>query len=296
MTTLPSQSSLPAALGVYTTPLVTTTSAGLSSQLGFARPMSQLGFSPFHGGYSGSFTGGYTPPSPSGGNAPAHHGGYPPMHIGGYPPMPAGLAFLPAASSSSGTLGVINITSSITIRLTCKNYLFWKAQVGPLLRSNLLMGYVDGSLPCPPTHTVIDHGGIATPVPNPAYQHWIQQDQAILSAFVSSMTEGVVGMVMFAGTSREAWETLASTFAATSFAHSSGLRQQMAELKKCDMTVNVYFHKMKALADELTSMGQPLRDDELISYILAGLPKEFDALYEVVNNCTTPMQVQDLYS
>jgi hypothetical protein len=45
---------------------------------------------------------------------------------------------------------------------------------------------------------------------------------------------------------------------------------------------------MKALADELTSIGQPLRDDELISYILAGLPKEFDALYEVVNNRTTP--------
>jgi hypothetical protein len=70
----------------------------------------------------------------------------------------------------------------------------------------------------------------------------------------------------------------------------------MAELKKRDMTVNVYFHKMKALADELTSIGQPLLDDELISYILVGLPKEFDALYEVVNNHTTPMQVQDLYS
>jgi hypothetical protein len=110
------------------------------------------------------------------------------------------------------------------------------------------------------------------------------------------MTEGVVGMVMFAGTSREAWETLAGAFAATLFARSSGLRQQMAELKKRDMTVNVYFHKMKALADELTSIGQPLRDDELISYILAGLPKEFDALYEVVNNRTAQMQVRDLYS
>jgi hypothetical protein len=110
------------------------------------------------------------------------------------------------------------------------------------------------------------------------------------------MTEGVVGMVMFAGTSREVWETLAGMFTATSFARSSGLCQQMVELKKRDMKVNVYFHNMKALADELTSIGQPLRDDELISYILAGLPKEFDALYEVVNNRTTSMQVRDLYS
>jgi hypothetical protein len=45
----------------------------------------------------------------------------------------------------------------------------------------------------------------------------------------------------------------------------------MAELKKRG-TVNVYFHKMKGIADELTSIGQLLRGDELISYILAGLP------------------------
>jgi hypothetical protein len=87
------------------------------------------------------------------------------------------------------------------------------------------------------------------------------------------MTESVVGMVMFASTSREAWETLAGAFAAMSFARSSGLRQHMAEMKKRDMTITVYFTKMKALADELTSIGQPLRDDEIVSYILAGLPK-----------------------
>jgi hypothetical protein len=109
------------------------------------------------------------------------------------------------------------------------------------------------------------------------------------------MTEGVVGMVMFAGSSREAWEILAAAFATTSFARSFVLRQQMAELKKRDMTVTVYFTKMKALADELASIGEPLRDAELISYILAGLPKEYDALYEVVN-LRTPMPVRDLYA
>jgi hypothetical protein len=60
---------------------------------------------------------------------------------------------------------------------------------------------------------------------------------------------------------------LAGTFAATFFARSTGLRQQMAKLWKRVMTMTVYFTKMKALTDELTSIGQPLR--ELISYILA---------------------------
>jgi hypothetical protein len=67
------------------------------------------------------------------------------------------------AASSSSTPGVINIISSITIGLTSENYRFWKAQVGPLLHSNLHMGYVDGSFVCPPAHVAVDHGGGAMP-------------------------------------------------------------------------------------------------------------------------------------
>ena len=98
--------------------------------------------------------------------------------------------------------------------------MFWRAQIVPLLRSHLLMGYVDGSIVCPDPHVVVTHAGGMHQQPNPAYQHWTQQDQAILSGFVSSLTESVLGMIMFAGTSREAWETLSGAFASTSIARS----------------------------------------------------------------------------
>jgi hypothetical protein len=123
---------------------------------------------------------------------------------------------------------------------------------------------------------VLLHNGIMMPQLNPARQRWNQQDQAILSAFVSSMTESVVGMVLFASTAREAWETLEGAFASTTIARSSGIRQQMVDLKKHDQTMTVYFHRMKALADQLTSIGHPLRDTELISYIMGGLDKDYD--------------------
>jgi hypothetical protein len=140
----PEFSSTAAGTSIYTAPLVTMTSEGYSAPaLASQSPYSMMPY------------------------------GYPP-YSGGYPPMPAGLGYPPPAPSSlSAASSIINITSSITIRLTSENYLFWKAQVGPLLRSNLLMGYVDGSLVCPPAHTIIDHGGVAVPQPNPAYQHWI---------------------------------------------------------------------------------------------------------------------------
>ncbi|KAK1626563.1 hypothetical protein QYE76_000878 [Lolium multiflorum] len=186
--------------------------------------------------------------------------------------------------SAHGLPPVVSISSSITIKLTNENYLFWRAQVGQLLRSHLLMGYVDGTVPCPSPHIAAAH------------QHWVQQDQAILSGFVSSMSEGVLGMIMFSGTYREAWETLSGAFASTSIARSSAIRQEMAELKKGNKTINTYFHQIKALSDSLTSIGQPLCDAEPVSYILAGLDEEYDALYEVVTNRTTPIPIGDLFS
>ncbi|KAK1695160.1 hypothetical protein QYE76_011857 [Lolium multiflorum] len=211
----------------------------------------------------------------------------------------AGPSFVNAPSpnfANTSMLGIINIQSAITIRLSNENYLFWRAQVAPLLRSQILMGTATAPSP-PPKHVGVMHtGDMILSQPNPAYQHWIQHDQSILSAFVSSMTEGVLGMVMFANSSREAWETLNGAFASTSIARSSGIRQQMAELKKHDQTINVYFHRMKALADSLASIGEPLHDAEFISYLLAGLDKDYDALYQVVNAHQGAMPIRDLCS
>jgi hypothetical protein len=45
--------------------------------------------------------------------------------------------------------------------------------------------------------------GVARQVINPAYGAWIQQDQDILSAIQSSLTESVAGMILFSATSQE---------------------------------------------------------------------------------------------
>ena len=55
----------------------------------------------------------------------------------------------------------------LPVKLKMDNYLFWRAQILPLLRSHYLEGFVDGTLPCPPP----DHH---------MYRPWIAQDQAIL--------------------------------------------------------------------------------------------------------------------
>nr|XP_045090265.1 protein transport protein sec31-like [Aegilops tauschii subsp. strangulata] len=101
--------------------------------------------------------------------------------------------------------GPFHFAHLVTVKLSADNYLLWRAQVLPLMRSHYLEGYVDGSLPCPPAMVPVpsSHGG-SVMVPNPAHRRWTAQDQAILGAIQSSLTPSVAGMVVFAATSRDA--------------------------------------------------------------------------------------------
>lgn len=108
-------------------------------------------------------------------------------------------------------------------------------------------------------------------VPNPEYATWYQQDQFVLSALLSSLTEEVLSHVIFMSTSREVWLALKAMFSSRSCARTMQISLQLSTLQKKDLSVADYFLKVKNLADTLCAIGTPLRDDEVISYMLAGL-------------------------
>ncbi|KAK1610097.1 hypothetical protein QYE76_033770 [Lolium multiflorum] len=204
---------------------------------------------------------------------------------------------MPSSSAGVQSSGPVNFGHLITAKLSPANHLFWRAQVISLLRSNLLHGYVDGTFPCPSsTVTVTKEGGDTSTEPNPAYAAWIQQDQAILSAFLSSSTLEVGGMIMFATSAQEAWKTIEGSFASQSTARAMQLRDQMRDMKKLDQSVPVFYNKLKHLSDTLTSIGQPLRPEEFQSFVLAGLDEDYDSLVENVLGRDFPMPAHDLYS
>jgi hypothetical protein len=130
----------------------------------------------------------------------------------------------------------------LPVKLKPDNYLYWRAQVLPLLRSHYLEGFVAGTLPCPPSH-------------HPMYRAWIAQDQAILSAIQSSLGEGVAGLVLFAATSHEVWDILESSFSSQSTAQSMAIRTKLSETRKENGTMTAFYNKVKKLADTLASIG-----------------------------------------
>ncbi|GJV20702.1 putative RNA-directed DNA polymerase [Tanacetum coccineum] len=66
-----------------------------------------------------------------------------------------------------------------TVTLSPTNYGYWKTMIEPFLITNNLMGYVDGSIPCPSkTLSVTDDATI--PKENPNYPIWVSNDAHVL--------------------------------------------------------------------------------------------------------------------
>ena len=204
---------------------------------------------------------------------------------------------LPGDMATDGSPGPFHFAHLVKVQLTSDNYLYWCAQLLPLLRSRHLEGFIDGSVPCPPaTVQAIITSGVHVSAPNPAHRAWVAQDQAILTDLQSSLSPEVAGLVLFAASALDTWTTLAHSFASQSTARSMALRRQLQDERKLDQTATAFFNKVKALADTLTSIGQPLRDEEFASYVLAGLDQEYDSLAEAVIGARPPMTPRELYA
>lgn len=76
--------------------------------------------------------------------------------------------------------------------------------------------------------------------------------------------------VMFMTTVHDAWMALERMFASRSKARILQIRFQLSNLRK-EQSDDAYFHQMKTLVDTLAAIGQPLCEEEVISYILDDL-------------------------
>uniref|UniRef100_A0A2N9GPB1 Uncharacterized protein n=1 Tax=Fagus sylvatica TaxID=28930 RepID=A0A2N9GPB1_FAGSY len=181
-----------------------------------------------------------------------------------------------SAQPTSPPTSLTAVHHLITIKLNRDNYLLWKAQIVPYLKGQHLFAFLDGSRPAPPQL-------LPTLLPNPDFQAWHLQDQLILSALISSLSETILAHVVKCSTSRDVWLALERMFTSHSRARIMQIHYQLATLRKGDSPIADYFHRFTNLADTLAAVDHPLNDIELISFLLAGLGSDYDSFVTSVN-------------
>lgn len=170
----------------------------------------------------------------------------------------------------------------VTVKLTNDNYLLWRTQLLPYFHGQRLFGYIDGSTPC---LAKLQSDGVTM---NLSFLSWYQQDQVILSAIISSLSEPLIAQVIGQTSSYSAWLKLENLFTSKSQARLVYLQYQLAILRKNTDSIPVYYNKVELMVDTLATAGKSLTDTEFTTYLLAGLRLDFDSLVTSITTRVDP--------
>ncbi|KAF9680063.1 hypothetical protein SADUNF_Sadunf06G0081000 [Salix dunnii] len=169
-----------------------------------------------------------------------------------------------------------SINHLISVKLDGSNYLSWVSQFLPVLRSNDLLGIVDGSDSCPSKFLVDSHGKETLTV-DPKFIVWTKKDQYLLSWLNATLSESILPTVFGLNTAKEVWDSMANRFAAHNRSRISHLKRQLQNLQQGNKTCADYVQIAKGLANQLAAVGKPIEDDDLISYIIGGLSGAYNS-------------------
>jgi len=73
------------------------------------------------------------------------------------------------------------------------------------------------------------------------------------------------------------------------------MHMALATAQKGTSTIAEYFSKMRSLADDMASAGKLLDDEDLASYIFAGLDIECNPVVSAISARTDPISLGELF-
>nr|GEW32898.1 ubiquitin-like domain-containing CTD phosphatase [Tanacetum cinerariifolium] len=132
--------------------------------------------------------------------------------------------------------------------------------IEPFLITNNLMGYVDGSIPCP-SKTLSVTDGATVPKENPNYSIWVSNDAHVCMLIISTISEASFRHVQ-GPTSRDLWLSLEKAYAPHSTSRECS--QNTTSEMHGDETPDAYLNRAQEYADALAAIGESVKDKDLV--------------------------------
>nr|XP_009779206.1 PREDICTED: uncharacterized protein LOC104228441 [Nicotiana sylvestris] len=156
--------------------------------------------------------------------------------------------------SSNTAISLSNIKNLIPSVLDYTNYMLWRELFLPVFKGHGVYGFIDGSFPCPPSTIITEDGNS---ILNPAFR--VQLDSIILSWIQATIYQEILQVILRPNhslTSREAWLEIERLFRDQVSSRTLQLKVQFHNLKKGDLSINDYVHRLKTIADSLNSIAK----------------------------------------
>lgn len=203
--------------------------------------------------------------------------------------------------SSLPILLLLNVCNLVSIKLDSTNYSLWHHQIVSILYAHKLFGFVDGSSSQPGEFLRNSAGQSSatskTRVPNPVYADWVAQDRAITALINATLSPSTLSLVVGCKTAHETWLRIKTRFTALSRSHIMQIRTFLQNLrKKPNKSIDMFFQRAKELKDRLANASVDLDDEEMLIYILTGLPAEYSSFRTSIRVKTESITLEHLQS
>ncbi|GJV85873.1 nucleotide-binding alpha-beta plait domain-containing protein [Tanacetum coccineum] len=175
------------------------------------------------------------------------------------------------------------------------NYGYWKTMIEPFLITNNLMGYVDGSIPCP-SKTLFVTDDAKVPKENPNYPIWISKDADVRMLIISTISEASFHHVQ-GTTSCDLWLSLEKVYAPHSTSKEHTLKTQILRINMHgDETPDSYLNHAQEYTDSSAAIGEPVKDKYLVMLVVSGLHEEYNGLKTTITARQNPTAFSELHA
>ncbi|WMV39016.1 hypothetical protein MTR67_032401 [Solanum verrucosum] len=198
----------------------------------------------------------------------------------------------PLGSSSTLLTSPLFFTKKVSLQLNEDNYLLWKQQISLTIRSHNLHYLLNDSVIVPPT-TIVENG---KEFPNPEFLTYEQQDSALASWLLASISPSLIHSLVGLTTSATIWKTLIRIFDTQTTTRIMHIHSMLKGQRKGNKSMRKYLSGIKSLCDSLASCGERVSNSIHLSTILTGLTPEYEPVIVVITASQHFFTVQQVTS
>ncbi|PKU77855.1 Retrovirus-related Pol polyprotein from transposon TNT 1-94 [Dendrobium catenatum] len=195
--------------------------------------------------------------------------------------------------SSSLKFVLSNLKNTVQNPLSPENYPLWSSQILKICRANGLEALLD---PLSPVPNKLCHQADGSTVPDPAYAQWVLNDQNLAAALCSTISASILPYVLNLDTTSAIWSTLQARFQATNRSRVIQLKNALHNVSLKNLTMVQYLNDVKTIVDQIAAAGGHIEEEDIILYILRGLPPHYQSFKTSIRTMTQPLNLDQLYS
>ena len=142
----------------------------------------------------------------------------------------------------------------------------------------------------------LDASSIPMSLGNKDASAWHLTDQFLVTALNSTISPTILPHVINLDHCHQVWQTLETHMNSSTRQHIIHLKNELHNIKKQDKSMQQYLHDVRIKVNALTAAGSSPESNDVILYILNGLPPSYDSFATVIKTRSGSISLDELYS